>query len=104
VSSFDAVAELYDRARPAYPPELIDEVAALGRRILARAGFDAVVAFTSFHWLDPHVRYTIRRACCDRAVRLCFARTHRTSPAIPRRPSDCSSASTLESTRDPARA
>ena len=32
--SFDRVAELYDRVRPTYPPELIDDVAALGPRIL----------------------------------------------------------------------
>jgi SAM-dependent methyltransferase len=107
--TFDTVAELYDRARPTYPPELIDDVAALGRRILeigpgtgqatralvergaevtavelgpqlaaiarrnvpgaeivvadfetwepAHAGFDAVAAFTSFHWLEPGAKY-----------------------------------------------
>jgi SAM-dependent methyltransferase len=33
-STFDTVAELYDRARPTYPPELIDDVAALGPRVL----------------------------------------------------------------------
>ena len=101
--TFDTVAEIYDRARPTYPPQLIDDVAALGPRILElgpgtgqatralvdrgadvtavelgpnlaaiarrnvpeativvadfetwepdRAGFDAVAAFTSFHWL-----------------------------------------------------
>jgi SAM-dependent methyltransferase len=32
--TFDTVAELYDRARPTYPPELIDAVAALGPRVL----------------------------------------------------------------------
>jgi SAM-dependent methyltransferase len=32
--TFDTVAELYDRARPTYPPELIDDVAALGARVL----------------------------------------------------------------------
>jgi SAM-dependent methyltransferase len=101
--TFDTVAELYDRARPTYPPALIDDVAALGPRLLEigpgtgqatralvdrgadvtavelgenlaaiarrnvpeahivvadfetwepeRADFDAVVAFTAFHWL-----------------------------------------------------
>jgi SAM-dependent methyltransferase len=34
VSVFDSVAELYDRVRPAYPPAVIDDVAALGPRIL----------------------------------------------------------------------
>ncbi|HXR10695.1 MAG TPA: hypothetical protein VN770_00235 [Gaiellaceae bacterium] len=33
-STFDRVAELYDRARPSYPAALIDDVAALGPRIL----------------------------------------------------------------------
>jgi SAM-dependent methyltransferase len=33
-ATFDRVAELYDRARPTYPPELIEAVAALGPRIL----------------------------------------------------------------------
>jgi len=107
--TFDTVAELYDRARPTYPPELIDYVVALGPRILeigpgtgqatralvergaevtavelgpglaaiarrnvpaaeivvadfetwepARTGFDAVAAFTSFHWLEPGAKY-----------------------------------------------
>ena len=32
--TFDSVAELYDRARPTYPAALIDDVAALGPRIL----------------------------------------------------------------------
>src|SRR3954468_12024269 len=32
--TFDRVAELYDRVRPTYPPELIDDVAALGPRVL----------------------------------------------------------------------
>jgi SAM-dependent methyltransferase len=112
-ATFDGVAELYDRARPTYPPELFDDLALapgsrvveigcgtgqatvplaergceivcveLGERLarlaaerLARfeqvrvanaafetwepgvAGFDAVVAFTSFHWLPPKARF-----------------------------------------------
>ena len=108
-ATFDRVAELYDRARPTYPPELIDHVAALGPRILEvgpgtgqatralvdrgvdvtavelgpnlaeiarrnvsgaeilvadfdtwepeHADFDAVAAFTSFHWLDAETKY-----------------------------------------------
>jgi SAM-dependent methyltransferase len=114
---FDAVAELYDRARPGYPLELFADLveladlragsrvveigcgsgratiplaeqgldivcvelgeglAAVARRNLARfprievvgadfeewepdrADFDAVVAFTAFHWIDPAVRF-----------------------------------------------
>jgi SAM-dependent methyltransferase len=115
---FDEVPELYERARPAYPPQLFDDLAELlppdahivevgcgtgnatvplaergyrltcvelGARLatVARrnlAGFpavdvvvadfetwkppsglyDAVLAFTAFHWIDPEVRY--RRA------------------------------------------
>jgi SAM-dependent methyltransferase len=116
-ATFDAVAELYERARPGYPEDLFDDLVALGglrrgsrlleigcgtgqatlplaRRgleitcvelgpslaVLARAklapfprvavvradfetweppagGFDAVAAFTAFHWLDPAVRF-----------------------------------------------
>lgn len=108
-SVFDSVAELYDRARPTYPGELIDAVAALGPRILEigpgtgqatralaergaevtavelgprmaaiaqrnapaahvvvadfdtwepeHAAFDAVTAFTAFHWLDAATKY-----------------------------------------------
>ena len=108
-STFDRVAELYDRARTTYPADLLDDVAALGRRMLEigpgtgqatralvergvdvtavelgsnlaaiarrnvpqativvadfdtwepeHADFDAVVAFTSFHWLDPGTKY-----------------------------------------------
>src|SRR5205085_2648795 len=115
--TFDQVAELYDRARPNYPAEVFDDLAALARlpdgaRILEigcgtgqgtlplarrgyrvtcvelgsdlaavarrrlsgfpevevinanfetwrapQAGFDAVAAFTAFHWIDPEVRY-----------------------------------------------
>ncbi|MEN3343357.1 MAG: hypothetical protein V7644_2761 [Actinomycetota bacterium] len=108
--TFEQVPELYDRARPTYPPELLDHVAAFGPRILEigpgtgqatrglaargvsvtavelgarlaraarrnapeaeivnadfevwepeRGDFDAVVAFTAFHWLDPESRYS----------------------------------------------
>jgi SAM-dependent methyltransferase len=115
--TFEQVPELYDRARPTYPPEVIDDLVELARvppggrvveigpgtgqatvalaerglsvvgvelgagladfarRKLARfprveivtaafedwepdeADFDAVAAFTAFHWLDPEVRY-----------------------------------------------
>jgi SAM-dependent methyltransferase len=114
---FEQVPELYDSARPSYPPELFDDLAVLAqlqersrlleigcgpgkatvplaehgyeitcvelganlagvaRRNLARfpkvevinadfeswqaerAEFDAVVAFTAFHWIAPEVRY-----------------------------------------------
>jgi SAM-dependent methyltransferase len=114
---FEQVPELYDRARPTYPEELFDDLAALAglrpgarlleigcgtgqatlplarrgysvvcvelgaglaavaRRKLAqfpeveivdgnfetwepeRGGFDAVVAFTALHWVDPELRY-----------------------------------------------
>jgi SAM-dependent methyltransferase len=116
-SSFQEVPELYDRARPGYPPRLFDDLVdlaglrrgdrvleigcgtgqatqplaerglrvtcielgeglvAFARRKLARfadveivhglfetwepdeADFAAVVAFTSFHWLDPEAQY-----------------------------------------------
>jgi SAM-dependent methyltransferase len=116
-ATFAEVAELYDRARPGYPPELFDDLAELAglragsrvveigcgtgiatmelaergyditcvelgeqlatvaRRKLARfpnveivnenyetwqpahSAFDAVVAFTAFHWIAPEARY-----------------------------------------------
>lgn len=116
-ATFEEVAELYDRARPGYPPAVFDDLATLtdlpeagrileigcgtGQATLSLAGsgyeitcvelgkqlasvarrnletfpavavvnadfetwepdgesFDAVVAFTSFHWVDPAVRY-----------------------------------------------
>jgi SAM-dependent methyltransferase len=116
-TTFEEVAELYDRARPSYPAEVFsdlvaltdlpergrileigcgtgqatlqlaqrgfritcvelgEQLAAVARRNLAAfprvevvnapfetwqaAGraFDAVVAFTAFHWIDPEVRY-----------------------------------------------
>ena len=114
--SFEEAPELYDRARPSYPDELVDDLLALaglraGSRVLelgpgtgkatvalahrglrvvgvelgeglaavarrnlaafpeveivnvpfesweADERFDAVVAFTAFHWIDPEVRY-----------------------------------------------
>jgi SAM-dependent methyltransferase len=114
---FEQVPELYDRARPTYPEELFDDLAALtglrsGARVLEigcgtgqatpalarrgysilcvelgaglaavarrnlapypnveivnanfetwepdHGGFDAVVAFTALHWIDPELRY-----------------------------------------------
>lgn len=116
-TTFSEVAELYDQARPRYPPEvfedllalgclvegarvveigpgtgqatfelaarglrvtgveLSEELAAIARRNLvgypnvevvtadfeewkpAKGGFDAVVAVTAFHWIDPSSRY-----------------------------------------------
>ena len=116
-TTFEEVPELYDRARPTYPAQLFDDLAAIAelpeasrivelgcgtgqatiplaergyrvtcvelgeqlagaaRRRLAVfpavevvnaafetwepevAAFDAVVAFTAFHWIDPEVRY-----------------------------------------------
>jgi SAM-dependent methyltransferase len=116
-STFDEVPDLYDRARPGYPPDVFDglvELASLpaaarlveigcgtgqatvplaergyaitcvelGERLAAvarpklarfasvevidadfetwqpdRSGFDAVVAFSAFHWLAPELRY-----------------------------------------------
>jgi SAM-dependent methyltransferase len=115
-TSFEEVPDLYDRARPTYPPPLFDDLVSLaalgdrarvleigcgtGKATLALAGrgfrvtcvelgerlaevarrnlgdfpdaeivtadfetwttaatFDAVVAFTAFHWIDPELRY-----------------------------------------------
>jgi SAM-dependent methyltransferase len=116
-TTFDEVADLYDRARPTYPEQAFDDLAelaglrpgsrvleigcgtgqatlplaqrgfaivcvelgeqlaAVAHRKLARfpaveivnacfeawdagdASFDAVVAFTAFHWIEPDVRY-----------------------------------------------
>ena len=117
-TTFEQVPDLYDRARPNYPPQIFDDLAALaqlpaqaslleigcgtgqatlplaergytitcvelGERLAATAqrklaafpsvsvinanfetwqpehlGFDAVVAFSAFHWLAPDLRYT----------------------------------------------
>ena len=117
-TTFEQVPELYDRARPNYPRQIFDDLAALaqlpaqarlveigcgtgqatlplaergyaitcvelGERLAAtaqrrlaafpsvsvvnanfetwqpeRPGFDAVVAFSAFHWLAPDLRYT----------------------------------------------
>ena len=117
-TTFEQVPELYDRARPGYPPQVFDDLVALaqlpaqarlleigcgtgqatvplaergyaitcvelGERLAATArrklatfpsvsvinadfetwqpeslGFDAVVAFSAFHWLAPDRRYT----------------------------------------------
>jgi SAM-dependent methyltransferase len=117
-TTFEQVPELYDRARPNYPPQIFDDLFALAqlpaharlveigcgtgqatlplaqrgyaitcvelgeqlasvaRRKLAgfpnvevinanfeswqpeHADFDAVLAFTAFHWISPNVRYT----------------------------------------------
>ena len=36
--SFGAAAEQYDRARPSYPPELVDDLVALGPRDVLEVG------------------------------------------------------------------
>jgi protein-L-isoaspartate O-methyltransferase len=116
-TTFEQVPELYDRARPNYPPQIFDDLVALAQipeqaRLLeigsgtgqatlplaergyaitcvelgeqlaavaqrklasfpnvevinanfeswepARADFDAILAFTAFHWIAPEVRY-----------------------------------------------
>ena len=136
-TTFEEVAETYDRARPVYPAELFDDLEALaglgpGARILEvgcgtgkatlplaergyritgvelgaqlaatarrklspfpgveivnadfetwqapRADFDALLAFTSFHWLDPATRYARSSSLLGRAGMLgIVATTH----------------------------
>ena len=135
--TFDEGAELYDRARPGYPPELFDDLvelaelpararlleigcgtgqatvplarrgyrivcvelgaglAAVARRKLAgfpqvevvdgtfetwepeTGDFDAIVAATSFHWVDPAVRYErSARLLRDRGALVVFESRH----------------------------
>ena len=138
--TFEEVAELYDRARPTYPPAVFDdlvelarlpeggrvlevgpgtgkatvdlaargfeivavelgpELAAVARRNLApfpraevvtadfeewepgRAGFDAVVAFTAFHWLSQERRFAKPAALLRRGGTLAVLATHHVSP------------------------
>lgn len=135
-TTFDEIPELYDRARPAYPSELFDDLvelaglserarlleigcgpglatvplaerglhivcvelgahlAAVARRNLApfphvevvnadfeawepaRADFDAVVAFTAIHWIDPEVRYAKPARLLRPGGALCVVATH----------------------------
>lgn len=138
--TFDEAAELYDRARPSYPTELIEDLvelaglgphsrvvevgcgtgqatlplagrglrvtcvelgaslAAVARRRLAlfpgveivnadfetwqpsRAGYDAVVAFTSFHWIAPELRYPAAAALLRDGGALAVVMTHHVLP------------------------
>jgi SAM-dependent methyltransferase len=140
-TTFEQVPELYDRARPSYPPEIFDDLAALaelpaqarlveigcgtgqatlplaergyaitcvelGERLAAIArrklatlpnvsvinanfetwqpehpGFDAVVAFSAFHWLAPDRRYTRTADLLRPHGRLCFVSTAHVLPA-----------------------
>jgi SAM-dependent methyltransferase len=135
-TTFDQVPELYDRARPNYPPQLFDDLvslaqlpakarlveigcgtgkatlplaqcgyaitcielgkhlAAVARRKLAdfasvevintnfeswqpeRAEFDAIVAFTAFHWIAPEVRYTKTAELLRTRGKLAVVSTH----------------------------
>ncbi|MFL5910904.1 MAG: class I SAM-dependent methyltransferase [Gaiellaceae bacterium] len=139
-TTFDAAAELYDRARPTYPDELFDDLlelaglkarsrvveigcgtgkatlplagrglrvtcvelgpslVAVARRRLAlfpgveilnadfetwrpeRAGYDAVVAFTAFHWIPPELRYLKSAALLREGGALAVAMTHHVLP------------------------
>jgi SAM-dependent methyltransferase len=131
--TFGSVAELYDRARPEYPPAVFDDIAALARlergaRLLEigpgtgkataeltrrgyavtaielspelaevarrnvpqaeieigdfegwepeQADFDAVVAFTAFHWVDPELRYAKAARLLHSAGALAVVHTH----------------------------
>ena len=132
--TFDTVAELYDRARPSYPPQVFDDLAELAslepgarvveigpgtgqatRDLVARGyritalepgtaladvarrnvpeativgttfetwepdgEYDAVVAFTAWHWVDPALRYR-KAAALARAVAVIG--THHVHPA-----------------------
>jgi SAM-dependent methyltransferase len=140
-TTFEEVPELYDRARPTYPEELLDDLAELARlperaRIVeigpgtgkatvalaargyrvtavelgagladvarrnleaypdaevvtadfetwrpAEAGFDAVVAFTAFHWLAPEARYARPAALLRRGGALAVVTTQHVVPA-----------------------
>jgi SAM-dependent methyltransferase len=139
-TTFDAAAELYERARPTYPDELFDELVelaglkprsrvveigcgtgkatlplagrglrvtcvelgpalvAMARRRLAlfpgveilnadfetwrpvRADYDAVVAFTAFHWVPPELRYLKSAALLREGGALAVAMTHHVLP------------------------
>jgi len=139
-TTFDEAAELYERARPAYPDELHDDVvalaglgprsrvveigcgtgkatlplagrglritgvelgaslAAIAQRKLAlfpgvqivnadfetwqpeRAHYDAVVAFTAFHWISPEHRYVKSASLLREGGALAVAMTHHVLP------------------------
>ncbi len=139
-ASFDRAAELYERARPEYPDELIDDVvvlaglqpgsrvveigcgtgkatlplagrglritcvelgaslATIAQRKLAlfpgvqivnadfetwhpeRADYDAVVAFTAFHWLPPELRYPSVAAVLREGGALAVTMVHHVMP------------------------
>jgi len=66
--TFEEAPDLYDRARPVYPRAVFDDLIELtdlpkgGRSTFEtwkpfKEPFDAVVAFTAFHWIDPDVRF-----------------------------------------------
>jgi SAM-dependent methyltransferase len=139
--TFDEVPELYDRARPRYPREVLDDLVALtglapGDRIVeigpgtgqatlplaehgleivglepgaglaavarrnvvayprvqiveatfedwepGEAQFDAVVAFTAFHWIDPEIRYQRSAQLLRPGGRLAVVATDHVLPA-----------------------
>jgi SAM-dependent methyltransferase len=138
-TTFEEVPELYDRARPTYPPGLFDDLVALARlperarlleigpgtgkatRALAERGFeitavelgeglaalarrrlaafpnvevvhapfetweteerfDAVVAFTAIHWIDPEVRYEKAARLLRQGGALAFAGSQHALP------------------------
>jgi SAM-dependent methyltransferase len=139
-TTFDAAAEVYERARPSYPDELFDDLvelaglkarsrvveigcgtgkatlplagrglritcvelgtslAAIAQRKLAlfpgvqivnadfetwrpeRADYDAVVAFTAFHWIPRELRYLKSAAVLREGGALAVAMTHHVLP------------------------
>jgi len=139
-TTFDEVAELYDRARPTYPDELFDDLvriaglepgsrvvevgcgtgkatlplaerglritcvelgeslAAVAQRKLARfpeveivvadfetwtpaqAGYDALVSFTAYHWIERAVRYTKAAEALREGGAMAIAMVHHVLP------------------------
>ena len=55
--TFDTAADKYEQIRPKYPDKIAEEILSFFEDFESDALFDFIFAATSFHWVDPAIKY-----------------------------------------------